>query len=79
MYDQKKDWDVENIASQLRALHFSSKMSMNDKLRADIKKDLYQIKFLVDNLLKKIPEFENERNWLENQDKVRLVKILKIR
>ena len=50
----------------------------NDGFTAfEIKKDLYEIKFILDDVLKSSPTFAGEDEWLTEQEKKRIVKILK--
>jgi hypothetical protein len=75
----KKNWDVSDITSQLRSLYNACTGIESDQQQSsDLKKDLYQIKFFVDYLIKETPEFDGEKDWLNNQEKKRLVKILKM-
>ena len=48
MHLKKKNWDVANIASQLRELSNQCSSPYNDGFTAfELKKDLYQIKDLI--------------------------------
>jgi len=42
-----------------------------------IKQDLYQIKWAIDDALRRCPEFVGEDEWLHEQEKKRLIDILK--
>lgn len=76
---EKGRWDVTDIASQLRSMRNQCLAYDNDIRQSfDIKKDLYQIKFLVDHYIKEIPEYHGEKDWLDNQEKKRLVQLLKM-
>jgi hypothetical protein len=52
MHLKKKSWSIEDVATQLRALSRECSSSYNDGFTAfELKKDLYQIKELVDQAL----------------------------
>lgn len=42
----------------------------------EIKKDLYQIKSLLDLILQNSPKFEGEEEWLADREKEKIVRIL---
>jgi hypothetical protein len=78
MHLKKKSWSIEDIANQLRALSRECSSPYNDGFTAfELKKDLYQIKFIIDDALKTTPEFNGEQEWLTEQEKKRIIKILK--
>lgn len=75
----KKNWDVADIANQLHSLSRECCSSYNDGFTAfEFKKELYQLKFIIDEALNKSPNFGSiEKDWLEEQEKKKIVKILK--
>ena len=74
----KHSWDVADIAGQLQRLSRECSSPFNDGITAfELKKDLYQIKFIIDDALKTTPEFSGEQEWLTEQEKKRIIKILK--
>jgi hypothetical protein len=74
----KHSWDVAEIANQLHRLVRECSSPFNDGIAAfELKKDLYQIKFIIDDALKTAPEFNGEQEWLTEQEKKRIIKILK--
>lgn len=75
----RKNWDVADIASQIRQLSLNCSSSYTDGFTAwELKKDLYQIKDLVDQALKTSPDFGNlEQQWLTEQEQKRIINILK--
>ena len=79
MHLKKKDWSVDNIATQLRSLSRECSSPYNDGFTSfELKKDLYQIKDLVEQALSCSPNFgELEQDWLTEQEKKRIVNILK--
>ena len=70
---------MEEIATQVHALARECSSPYNDGFTAfGCKKDLYQIKFLVDQALNDSPNFSSlEEEWLTEQEKKRIIKILK--
>lgn len=78
MHLKKKDWDVGGITSQIHSIARECSSPYNDGFTAfELKKDLYQIKFLVETALSKSPHFEGEEQWLTEQEKKRIINILK--
>jgi hypothetical protein len=75
----KKSWDVPTITSQIHSLARECSSSHNDGFTSfECKKDLYQIKQIIDNALAKAPDFGDiEQKWLTEQEKKRIIKILK--
>jgi hypothetical protein len=79
MYLKKKDWDVSDIANQIRSLSRQCSNHHNDGFTAfELKKDLYLLKELVDGALSDAPDFGHiEEAWLTEQEQKRIIKILK--
>lgn len=79
MHLTNKSWDVDNITSQLNKMIRECKNCDNDGFTSwGIKQDLYLIKFLLDQGLSDLPNFgEIEKDYLNNLEKKRIIKILK--
>ncbi len=75
----RKNWDVADIANQLHSLSRECRSSYNDGFTAfEFKKELYQLKHIIDHALSESPDFgEMEKVWLDEQEKKRIVKILR--
>lgn len=75
----RKNWDVADIASQIRQISVNCSSSYTDGFTAwELKKDLYQIKELIDQALKTSPNFGKlEEEWLTEQEQKRIINILK--
>ena len=75
----KKSWDVADISQQIHSLARECSSSYNDGFTSfECKKDLYQLKLIVDDALSKSPKFgEIEEKWLTEQEQKRIIKILK--
>ena len=74
-----KNWDVVDIISQISRLSINCSSSYTDGFTAwELKKDLYQIKGLIDQALKTSPDFGDlEKQWLTEQEQKRIINILK--
>jgi len=75
----KKSWDVANVIHQIRSLSRECSSPHNDGFTAfECKKDLYQLKQIIDQSLTEAPNFgEIEKQWLTEQEKKRIIKHLK--
>jgi hypothetical protein len=75
----KKNWEVADITSQVHSLAREISSPHNDGFTQwHCKQDLYQIKQVVDQALAKSPNFgELEQEWLHEQEKKHIIKILK--
>jgi len=74
----KKNWDVADLYSQIRSLSSAVNSKYSDGFTAFYaKQDLYKIKWFVDEQLKHSNSFAGEQEWLREEEKKRVVKILK--
>ena len=75
----KKSWDEADITRQIHAMARECASSYNTGfLTFEIKKDLYQLKEIIDQALQDSPNFGDiEKEWLTEQEKKRIIKILK--
>ena len=75
---QKKLWSVEDIATQIHAIARECSSPYNDGFTSfELKKDLYQIKEILDTAISRSPTFYGEQEWLTAQEQQRIIKILK--
>jgi hypothetical protein len=75
---KKQSWSVEDIATQVHAIARECSSSYNDGFTAfELKKDLYQIKEILDTAISRSPTFYGEQEWLTAQEQQRIIKILK--
>jgi hypothetical protein len=73
----KKNWDVPDIARQINVLTHEINSPYNDGfLSWGCKQDLYRIKWLVDDALKRCGNYSGEEEWLKEQEKKQIIKIL---
>lgn len=77
----RNNWDVDDIAGQIRRLSANCSSPYTDGLTSfELKKDLYQIKDLIDTALAEAPRFGDlEEQWLKNREQQRIINILKKR
>jgi len=78
MHMKKQTWSVEEIATQIHAIARECSSPYNDGFTAfELKKDLYQIKEILDTAISRSPTFYGEQEWLTAQEQQRIIKILK--
>jgi hypothetical protein len=75
----KKSWDVADVSKQIHSLARECSTPYNDGFTSfECKKDLYQLKKIIDDALAEAPDFGAlEEEWLQEQEKKRIIKILK--
>jgi hypothetical protein len=75
----QKRWDLNDIRSQIQRCGIEVLSPYNDGYTAwSCKKELYEIKFLIDQLLTDAPKFGNEEtNFLKEHEQKTLIQILK--
>ena len=70
-------WDRKLIENQLRAMSAQVNSHFNDGfIQWEIKKDLLEIKYLLDEILETSPTFSGEPEYLEEQAKRKTWKTL---
>lgn len=73
-----RNWSVDEVKAQLQRMYWAcTDARMTGWNNWPCKQDLYRVKFLVDELLEKCPEFAGEEEWLREQEAEKIVKILK--
>jgi hypothetical protein len=74
----KKSLDVNDVKLQLLQAHSEISSSYNDGFTQwEIKKELYEIKWLLDEILRRQPTFSEETEWLNEQEMKRMWSELK--
>jgi len=69
---------VEDIATQIHTIARECSSPYNDGFTSfELKKDLYQIKEILDTAISRSPTFYGEQEWLTAQEQQRIIKILK--
>ena len=70
--------NIEEIGTKIRSIYNECNNPRNDGyISWGLKQDLYQIKWLVEELLNKTSTFTGEKEWLNEHEKEKVVKILK--
>jgi hypothetical protein len=75
----KTNWDIAEISRQIHTMSRECSSTYNTGfVTFEIKKDLYQLKQIIDQALKDAPDFGDlEQQWLTEQEQKRIIKILK--
>jgi hypothetical protein len=73
-----KRWDISDIVNQLHRAELEMNSRYNDGYTAwNCKQELYQVKFILDEIMKSAPSFgTTEQEWLEEQAKRQVWSIL---
>lgn len=73
-----KRWNIEEIKNQISAAYYTcSDPRMDGYTTWPIKQDLYEIKWYIDDVIKKCPTYVDEDKWLTEREKERIINILK--
>ena len=73
-----KRWNVQQIQNQIQAAMFECTSPYNDGFTTwPIKQELYQIKWAVEEALRRCPEFAPEAEFLKEHEQEQLLKLLK--
>ena len=75
----KKPLEVASIAQQINSAAYTCRSPHTDGFTGwYIKQDLYQLKEILDDAIRRCPDFgTTESDWLKEQEKRKVVKILK--
>ena len=74
----RKPLEVNDVKMQLMKAHGEICSSYNDGWTSwELKKELYEIKWLLDECIKRQPTFSDEEEWLEAQHKKQMWSELK--
>jgi hypothetical protein len=74
----KIDWNVNQVISECQKMyHGANDPYVTGWNNWPCKQDLYRVKFAVDEMLKKTNRFSDEDQWLLEQEKNEMWKILK--
>jgi hypothetical protein len=73
----KYQLDVAGVAGQINAAVYEQNSGYNDGyIGWGYKQDLYRLKWILDEALKRSPTYGPEAEWLREQEKKKVVKIL---
>lgn len=68
---------AQNAITEIRMISYECNSFRNDGFTAfGYKQDLYLIKEAIDQALASAPKFVGEEEWLQEQEKKRIIKIL---
>jgi hypothetical protein len=74
----KQQLNVGDIVSQINAATYECTSPYNDGFVGwGYKQDLYKIKFILEDALRRCPTYVGEDEWLREQDKKKVIRILK--
>jgi hypothetical protein len=72
------NWDVNQVIGECRKMYAGANdPHMTGWNNWPCKQDLYRVKFAVDEMLEKTSMFGGEDEWLEEQEKEKVMRILK--
>jgi hypothetical protein len=73
----KKSWDIADVSRQINSACYECNDSRNDGFVSfGTKQDLYRIKWILEDALKRCPTFAGEDEWLREQEKKKVIRIL---
>lgn len=71
-------YSVEKIVQQINAASYQANDPyMDGFVTFGIKQDLYRIKWATEEALRRCPEYAGEQEWLKEQEKLKVMRILK--
>lgn len=74
----KHSYDTMIAIKEIRAAALECSNPRNDGFVSwGIKQDLYQVKWMLDDLLRNCPTFSPEAEWLKEQEQKKIIRILK--
>jgi len=72
------NWNVGQVIAQCQKMyHAANDSHMTGFVNWPCKQDLYRVKFAVDEMLRNTGHFAGEDEWLEEQKKLKMWKVLK--
>ena len=73
-----KNWDADRVISECQKMyHGATDPYVTGWNNWPCKQDLYRVKFAVDEMLKNTSTFTGEEEWLLEQEKEKMWKVLK--
>jgi hypothetical protein len=74
----RKDWDLNAIKHGIWAMRYECTNPRNDGFVSwGVKQELYELKWLVDESLRKCGTFAPEEEWLKLKEQEKIIEILK--
>lgn len=73
----KYSYDVAKAAREINAATYDAcDMKLDGYTQWGAKQDLYRLKWLVEDALRRCPSFSLEEEWLKEQEQKKIIKIL---
>ena len=77
-----KRWNIDEIRRQVESMTYAATDPKMDGFTTwPIKQDLYKLKWAIDDALEKCSEYSTEKEWVDEQEKIReqskIIRILK--
>ena len=73
----KFSYNITNAAREINAASYDAcDMKIDSYLQWGAKQDLYRLKWILEDALKRCPTFSPEEEWLREQEKKKVIKIL---
>lgn len=73
-----RNWNIKEVENQLQRIYYAcTDPRMDGFVTWGCKQDLYRVKFLVDEMLTRCPNYSVEAEWLREQEAEKIVQILK--
>jgi hypothetical protein len=74
----KHSYDITSAAKEINAASYECASPYNDGYVAwGVKQDLYRLREILDSAIKRCPTFAPEEEWLREQEKKKVIGILK--
>jgi hypothetical protein len=73
----KYSYDITNAVREVNACAYDATTPMNDGFIAwGAKQDLYRLKWILEDALRRCPTFSLEEEWLREEEKKKVIRIL---
>lgn len=74
----KLEYSIESITRQINAASYRCSDPREDGFSTwGIKQDLYRVKWCIEDALRRCPTYVGEQEWLKEQEKKKIMRILK--
>jgi hypothetical protein len=74
----KYSYNITTAAKEINAaVYDASDMRLDGYTQWGAKQDLYRLKWILEDALKRCPHFSMEQEWLREQEKKKVIRILK--
>jgi hypothetical protein len=74
----RHSYNITNAAREINAAAYDAcDMKSDGYVQWGAKQDLYRLKWILEDALKRCPHFSIENEWVRDQEKKRLIEVLK--